>query len=92
MDKKQAEDASMARVRALFAEKGWSLQELGERMGYPLDSARKSAWQFMRTGDPRISMLRRFAVAVGINLEELTGVPVEKPGPRKRKARGEQSG
>jgi hypothetical protein len=28
---------------------------------------------FMKSGDPRISMLRRFATALGVDLEELTG-------------------
>lgn len=40
-------------------------------MGYPKESARKSAWQFMRTSDPRVGMLRRFAKALKIPLEEL---------------------
>jgi hypothetical protein len=30
-------------------------------MGYDEDIARQSAFQFRKTGDPRISMLRRFA-------------------------------
>jgi len=41
-------------------------------MGYPAETARKSAWQFIRgTEDPRLSMLRRFADAVGVRLEDL---------------------
>ena len=30
-----------------------------------------SAWQFMKTNDPRISMLRRFAKAMGIRFDQL---------------------
>jgi hypothetical protein len=41
-------------------------------MGYPAASARKSAWQFIqRTNDPRLSMLRKFAEAVGGKVSSL---------------------
>ncbi len=44
----------------------------GLKMGYPEETARKSAWQFIRqTGDPRLSMLRRFAKAMGVDVREL---------------------
>jgi transcriptional regulator with XRE-family HTH domain len=69
---KDVEDPAMPRVRALFEESGLSLHDLGMKMGYPEDTARKSAWQFIRqTGDPRLSMLRRFAKALGIPLGKL---------------------
>lgn len=62
----------MAAVRARFEKSGLSLDELGQRMGYPKESARKSAWQFIhRTNDPRLSMLRKFAKAVGVKLSTL---------------------
>ena len=64
-------DPAMVRVRALAKESGLTLHELGLKMGYPADSARKSVWQFLRTDDPRLSMLRRFAKAMGVRLEEL---------------------
>ena len=36
------------------------------------DTARKAAWQFLhKTRDARLSMLRRFAKAVGVSIEEL---------------------
>jgi transcriptional regulator with XRE-family HTH domain len=71
MAKKREQDSAVARVRALHESKGWSLHEVGLKMGYPEESARKSAWQFMKTEDPRLSMLRRFAKAVGVPVEEL---------------------
>jgi hypothetical protein len=40
-------------------------------MGYPEVTARQSAWQIMKTTDPRMSVLRRFADAMGISLNEL---------------------
>ena len=67
------EDPSMRKVRAWFEASGLSLQEFGLRMGYPLETARQSAWQFMRSRDPHISMLRRFAAAAEMPMEELIG-------------------
>src|ERR1700730_14128534 len=72
MAKKQKVDGTMARVRALFDDSGFSLVELGRRMGYPEETARQSAWQFMKTNDPRMSMLRKFAEAMGIGLDHVT--------------------
>jgi transcriptional regulator with XRE-family HTH domain len=63
----------MAKVRAWFEASGLSLHDLGLKMGYPAETARQSAWQFMKSSDPRISMLRRFAQAAGLPIEELTG-------------------
>ena len=60
------------RHRARFEKNGLALHDLGLKIGYPEGTARKSAWQFVRqTTDPRVSMLRRFAKAVGVNLKDL---------------------
>ena len=64
-------DPSMAKVRAMFEQSGLSLHDLGLKMGYGAEIARQSAFQFMKAGDPRISMLRRFAAAMGITVAEL---------------------
>src|SRR5438552_15269629 len=40
-------------------------------LGYPADTARQSVFQFMKTGDPRLSVLRRFAQAMGLRVREL---------------------
>jgi hypothetical protein len=65
-------DPVMATVRQRFEKSKLTLDELGEKMGYPKPSARKSAWQFIhRTNDPRLSMLRKFAAAVGTTLKSL---------------------
>lgn len=72
MGDEQTEDTSMANVRARFEKSGLSLHDLGVKMGYPPESARKSAWQFIaKTSDPRASMLRRFADAMGISVKSL---------------------
>lgn len=65
-------DPVMFKVRDLFTESGKSLQQLGEEMGYDKEVARKSAWQFLNgTNDPRLSMLRRFAEAMGVPIKDL---------------------
>lgn len=61
----------MESVRQRFRTSGLTLNELGEKMGYPAASARQSAHQFLGAGDPQISMLRRFAQAVGTSLVRL---------------------
>lgn len=74
MRKSRKEDVAMLRIRDHFEKSGLSLHELGVKMGYPEETARKSAWQFLRqTDDPRISMLRRSAAAMGVSLHDLVG-------------------
>jgi transcriptional regulator with XRE-family HTH domain len=68
------DDPAMAKVRTLWEEKqaaGWTQQRLGEAMGYKADTARKSVSQFLKSRDPHISVLRRFASALGISIATL---------------------
>lgn len=68
---KQAMTA-MERARLLFERSGLSLEELGQRMGYSGDTARKAAWQFLnKTTDPRLSMLSRFAEALNLSITDV---------------------
>jgi transcriptional regulator with XRE-family HTH domain len=63
----------MEKVRAAFEQSGLSLEELGKKMGRGA-AARQSAWQFLhRTADPRLSMLLRFAEAIGVEVKDLLG-------------------
>lgn len=71
MGKQKHIDPVMTAVRERFERSGLTQQELGERMGYAPQSARQAVSQFLRSGDPQISMLRRFAAAVGISLQTL---------------------
>jgi transcriptional regulator with XRE-family HTH domain len=65
-------DQAMLRIRELFEKSGLTLDDLGQRMGYSGGVARKSAWQFLhKTCDPRLSMLRKFAQAVGVPVAAL---------------------
>lgn len=67
-----AQDPVMIAVRRLFEKSKLSLDHLGQKMGYKGDVARKSAWQFLnKTSDPRLSMLRKFAQAVGVSVKSL---------------------
>ena len=69
---KEIEAVVMERVRTRFEKSGLTLHDLGLKMGYPEESARKSAWQFIsKTGDPRLSMLNRFAKALGVTVKDL---------------------
>jgi transcriptional regulator with XRE-family HTH domain len=73
-DRPRDTDPSIDRARIAFESSGISLDELGKKMGYAPEIARKSAWQFLnKTADPRISMLRKFANALGISLGRLVG-------------------
>jgi transcriptional regulator with XRE-family HTH domain len=69
----KAKDPAMKRVKKLFEKSGLSLHQLGLDMGYEPEIARQSAFQFMKTADPRISMLRRVAEALKVDLKELVG-------------------
>ena len=72
MAQKAEHDPAMAAVLVAFEKSELSLHELGVRMGYPVETARMSAWQFIqKTSDPRMSMLRRFAKAMRIPIETL---------------------
>jgi transcriptional regulator with XRE-family HTH domain len=69
---KNTKPSPMDRAKIIFEKSGLSLDELGRRMGYTGDVARKSAWQFLKkTADPRLSMLKKFAEAMNINLADL---------------------
>lgn len=71
MGKERHEDPVMDAVRGWFQKSGLTLTQLGEKMGYPPNSARQSAHQFLGAGDPQISVLRRFAKAVGTSVVRL---------------------
>lgn len=61
-------EPAMQKVLSLFASSGLTQQALGEKMGYQSKSVRQSVSQFLKTNDPRVSMLRRFAKAMNVPL------------------------
>jgi transcriptional regulator with XRE-family HTH domain len=63
---------TMERARRIFQKSGLSLEQLGLRMGYTGEAARKSAWQFLKkTSNPRLLMLEKFAEAMHVSLGDL---------------------
>lgn len=69
---KPAQEPSMEKIRALFEQSAMTYDELGKAMGYPAETARKSAYQFIsKTADPRVSVLRRFAKAMRVDVKDL---------------------
>lgn len=71
MSRQINEDPVMEAVRKRVEKAGLSYQVIGEGMGFSRSSARQAVSQFLRSGDPRISSLRRFAKAMGISLQTL---------------------
>ena len=71
MGKERVSDPVMETVRERFTKSGMTQQELGEKMGYAPTVARQAVSQFLKSGDPQISMLRRFAEALGISVKTL---------------------
>jgi transcriptional regulator with XRE-family HTH domain len=72
---KDTEDPTMPRIRDWLEKSGKTLHELGVAMGFPESQARKAVWQFLRSKDPRIGTLRKFAAAVNMPLSELIDEP-----------------
>lgn len=70
--KPQILESVMKKARAAFERSGISLDELGRKMGADEKTARQTAWQFLnKTADPRLSMLCRFAEALGVEVKDL---------------------
>jgi transcriptional regulator with XRE-family HTH domain len=62
----------MEKVRNLFDKSGKTLEDVGLAMGYTEGIARRAAWQFIKkSADPRISMLCRYAKAMGVEMKEI---------------------
>ena len=71
MGKERHNDPSMEQVRERLEASGMTYQQLGEKMGYAPTTARQAVSQFLKSGDPQVSMLRRFAEAMGISVKSL---------------------
>lgn len=71
METEKQTDPVMESIRKRIADSGMTYQELGERMGYAPTTARQAVSQFLKSGDPRVSMVRKFAAALGISVQTL---------------------
>jgi len=61
----------LQKAKKLAKKKGLTYQTIGERMGYPEKSARKSVSQFLNGTDPSLGMLIRYAKAIGVKPRDL---------------------
>ena len=61
----------MDAIRKAVETSGMTQQQLGDKMGYPAESARKSVSQLLRGHDPRVGTVRKLADALGISLSRL---------------------
>jgi transcriptional regulator with XRE-family HTH domain len=61
----------MVKVRRLAADSGLTWQVIGEKMGYPVKSARQSISQFLKGTNPTIETLTRFAKAIDVDVKTL---------------------
>lgn len=62
------------RLRRAAKDSGMTQEEIGVRMGFARDSARKAVSRLLNVGteyDPRLSTLLAFASAIGRSLKEL---------------------
>lgn len=64
----------MKRCREAFTASELTLDEVGQKMGYPPGQAKVGVHNFLnKTADPRLSMLIRFAKAVDVPVSQLIG-------------------
>ena len=61
----------LIKAKQLAKESNLTYQQIGEKMGYPPESARKSVSQFLNGKNPSVAMLLRFAAAIGVEPKEL---------------------
>jgi transcriptional regulator with XRE-family HTH domain len=71
MGKERVEDPCMKKAHKAYRDSGLSMHEIGIKMGYSPASARQAVSQFLKSGDPQVSILRRFAKAVGAKVDKL---------------------
>ena len=64
-------DHFSAKAKQLMKSRKLTYQETGERMGYPPSDARQAVYRFINGKNPSISMVAKFARALGVKVEEL---------------------
>ncbi len=61
----------LKKAKRLLNEQGLTYQEVGEKMGYPKESACQSVSQFLNGTNPSVAMILRFAEAIGVEAKDL---------------------
>ena len=70
MGKERTEDPAMRKVRRLWEGRN-DPAGAGREDGRSPASARQAVSQFLKSGNPQIGMLRRFAKAMGVKVDSL---------------------
>jgi transcriptional regulator with XRE-family HTH domain len=65
------EPTTLEKARSLIRESGLTYEQVGRRMGYPPESARQAVWKFLGSTNPSVSMVKRLAKALGVDVKEL---------------------
>jgi transcriptional regulator with XRE-family HTH domain len=60
-----------SKARQLLRESGLTYREVGMRMGFPPESAKQNVRCFLVGKNPSAAMVKRFAEALGVAIEEL---------------------
>ena len=61
----------LRKAKRLVQDSGLTYQKIGERMGYPPESARQAAWKFLNGTNPSVAKFIQFAEAMGVEPGEL---------------------
>ena len=61
----------LQKARLAVVESGLTYEKLGQKMGWPKESARQSSFQFLHSTNPSVAMLIRFAKAMEIDVRNL---------------------
>jgi len=61
----------LLKARRLAKKSGLTYKQIGQKMGYPPESARQSVSQFLRGASPSVAMLIKFAKAIGVKPGDL---------------------
>ena len=61
----------LTKAKQLAKESGLSYRQIGQRMGYPPESARQSVYQLFNGNNPGLAILLRFADAIGVDPKSL---------------------
>jgi hypothetical protein len=64
-------DPVMDKVKTAYEASRLNSQQLGEKMGYAPEIARKAVFQFLKSVDPRVGTVRRFAKAMKLKITDL---------------------